>query len=40
MKNTQPFYLKIASIFSDPLKLDFLSNSDDKQKICALFNYK
>ena len=31
---------KIASIFSDPLKLDFLSNSDDKQKICALFNYK
>ena len=31
---------KIASIFSDPLKLDFLSSSDDKQKICALFNYK
>ena len=31
---------KIASIFSDPIKLDFLSNSDDKQKICALFNYK
>ena len=31
---------KIASIFSDPLKLDFLSNSDDKQKICAMFNYK
>ena len=31
---------KIASIFSDPLKLDVLSNSDDKQKICALFNYK
>ena len=29
---------KIASIFSDPYKLDFLSNSDDKQKICALFN--
>ena len=31
---------KIASIFSDPLKLDFLSNSDDKQNICALFNYE
>ena len=31
---------KIASIFSDPIKLDFLSNSDDKQKICSLFNYK
>jgi PTS system nitrogen regulatory IIA component len=29
---------KIASIFSDPYKLDFLSNSDNKQKICALFN--
>ena len=29
---------KIASIFSDPLKLDFLSNSDDKKKICSLFN--
>ena len=30
---------KIASIFSDPLKLDLLSNSNDKQKICALFNF-
>lgn len=29
---------KIASIFSDPLKLDFLSNSEDKKKICSLFN--
>ena len=30
---------KIASIFSDPLKLNLLSNSNDKQKICALFNF-
>ena len=29
---------RIASIFSEPLKLDFLSNSNDKQKICTLFN--
>lgn len=29
---------KIAAIFSDPVKLDFLSTTNDKNKICALFN--